>query len=252
MTPELLDQIAQDFANHQQSLRVKKLMFAAVKGFWENDQTTLDQHQFPDLLRAARDQFSGTEQLEGCLLQIVDTLNKKTEYVMIADLICQQLRSLYPSVAKSQPEAPSWFDLRCQIVKSMNPLRVKILIFSALYHPFTNSEADWVSLKVHSLDNLLKQFISRYPHPPEMLAILNSTALFLQPIAENTAVAKTLLPALQSWQARMPFSRQDTSEITVLAAMETDETEIGVDNLAQAEKTSPFLANLSGLQTNGS
>jgi hypothetical protein len=253
MTPELLDQIAQDFANHQQSLRVKKLMFAAVKGFWENDQATLDQHQFPDLLRAARDQFSGTEQLEGCLLQIVDTLNKKTEYVMIADLICQQLRSLYPSVATHQTEAPSWFDLRCQIVKSMNPLRVKILIFSALYHSFTSSEADWVSLKMHSLDDLLKQFLSRHPHPPEMLAVLNSTALSLEPIAEHTAIAKTLLPALQSWQARVPFGRQDASEMTILAALETDETEVGTaGNLAKDQKTSPFLANISGAQANGS
>ncbi len=253
MTPELLDQIAQDFANHQQSLRVKKLMFAAVKGFWENDQATLDQHQFSDLLRAARDHFSDTEQFEGRLLEIVDTLNKKTEYVMIADLICQQLRSLYPSVSTAQTQAPRWFDLRCQVIKSINPLRVKILLFSALYHPFTSSEADWVSLKMHSMDDLLKQFLSRHPDPPAMAEILNSTALYLEPILENRAIVKKLLPVLQSWQIQMPLSRQDASEMTILGALETDETEVGtVDNLVRDEKTNPFLANISGLQANGS
>lgn len=256
MTPESFDHIAQALAAHQQSLRIKKLMFATVKGNWENDQITLDQHPFTELIQAARDNFSGAEQFTGRLMQVVDTLNKKAEYVMIADLICQQLRSLYPAADTTRTEAPNWFDLRCQIVKSVNPLRAKILLFSALYHPFSGSEADWVSLKMHSLDGLLKQFLSRHSDPPGMADVLNATAFNLKPVPEHTAVAKTLLSALQAWQTQMPVGRRDTPEMTILAALDSndsDDTEVGtVGNLANDDQNSSFLANLKGAQANGS
>ncbi|MBW4552797.1 MAG: hypothetical protein KME35_17050 [Aphanocapsa sp. GSE-SYN-MK-11-07L] len=252
MTPESFDHIAQALAAHQQSLRIKKLMFATVKGSWENDQTTLDQHPIAELIQAACDNFSGAEQFTGRLMQVVDTLNKKAEYVMIADLICHHLRSLYPAANPTPVEVPNWFDLRCQIVKSINPLRTKILLFSALYHLFSNSEADWVSLKMHSLDNLLKQFLSRRLDLSAMTEILNSTVLDLHPALEYTAVASTLLSALQAWQTPMPVGRQDTTEITILAALDADDTEVGtVGNLANDDQNSSFLTDLKGAPANG-
>ncbi len=254
MTPELFDHIAQALADHQQSLRIKKLMFATVNGSWENDQAILDQHSFSELVQAARDNFSGAEEFTGRLMQVVDTLNKKAEYVMIADVICHHLRSLYPNpAANSTPtEAPNWFDLRCQIVKSVNPLQAKILLFSALYHLFSNSEADWVSLKMHSLDQLLKQFLSRRLDRSAMTEILNSTALGLHPVLEYTAVASTLLSALQTWQTQIPLSRQDASEMTILAALDSDDTEVGtVGNLAMDDQNSSFLTDLKGAPANG-
>ncbi|NJK54058.1 MAG: hypothetical protein HC936_17095 [Leptolyngbyaceae cyanobacterium SU_3_3] len=48
------------------------------------------------------------------------------------------------------------FDVRLEIIKYANPLRAKILLFSIVYYPFTNSAQDWSNLKLYSLDGLLR------------------------------------------------------------------------------------------------
>ncbi|MEY3222969.1 MAG: hypothetical protein RLZZ203_1825, partial [Cyanobacteriota bacterium] len=42
MTPSSLEEIAQYLEQHEQSKRIKKLIFCVAKNIWENDQSQLD------------------------------------------------------------------------------------------------------------------------------------------------------------------------------------------------------------------
>lgn len=54
------------------------------------------------------------------------------------------------------------FDWRLDIMQYTNPLRVKILLFSLLYHQFKNNEEDWSKLKSCTLEDFLTKILSRY------------------------------------------------------------------------------------------
>lgn len=55
------------------------------------------------------------------------------------------------------------FDLRLEVMKYGNPLRVKILVFSLTYHLFDSSGKDWSLLQTCTLDDLLSKLLHIYP-----------------------------------------------------------------------------------------
>jgi hypothetical protein len=54
------------------------------------------------------------------------------------------------------------FDWRLDIMQYTNPLRVKILLFSLLYHEFKNNEEDWSKLKSCTLEDFLTKILNRF------------------------------------------------------------------------------------------
>ena len=59
------------------------------------------------------------------------------------------------------PQIPAYdpFETRLEIFQYANPLRVKILIFSLLFHPWDRSGQDWSTLRTYTLEDLLQQLI---------------------------------------------------------------------------------------------
>uniref|UniRef100_B8HLG0 Uncharacterized protein n=1 Tax=Cyanothece sp. (strain PCC 7425 / ATCC 29141) TaxID=395961 RepID=B8HLG0_CYAP4 len=92
-----LDQIAAALDQNRNSLRIKKLMFAVCNGVWENDQNRLNLYRFQDLISELRRRAPSLEALRTNLFQIANTLNKKAEYLQIANFIVDSLRPLYPA-----------------------------------------------------------------------------------------------------------------------------------------------------------
>jgi hypothetical protein len=54
------------------------------------------------------------------------------------------------------------FDWRLDIMQYTNPLRVKILLFSLLYHQFKDNEEDWSKLKSCTLEDFLTKILNRF------------------------------------------------------------------------------------------
>jgi hypothetical protein len=51
------------------------------------------------------------------------------------------------------------FDLRLEVMKTTNPLRAKILLFSILYYDFNYQAQDWANLQLYSLDGLMRSVL---------------------------------------------------------------------------------------------
>jgi len=96
--------------------------------------------------------------------------------------IISQEKEIVPQVEAKKPEADfsnklttyTPFDWRLDIMQYTNPLRVKILMFSLLYHQFQNNERDWSKLKSCTMEELLNKILNRYESISQIETQLNS------------------------------------------------------------------------------
>jgi len=95
-------QLAADLEQHNQHLRLKKLIFCACKQTWENDPTVLSQYSLVNLVQELHQLTPTPQGLEAILYSIVRTLNRSNEYMAIADTITAAFAPLYVAT----PEAP--------------------------------------------------------------------------------------------------------------------------------------------------
>ncbi len=87
-----------------------------------------------------------------------------------------------PIADKEEPQnkqvkaAPSLFDYRLGVMKYANPLRAKILIFSALNSDFKEGDHNWFNLKTYDLDGLIRRLLSVCKSYTDMEVLLYSAA----------------------------------------------------------------------------
>jgi len=181
-------QITQEIERHPQAVRMKKMLVCAWQDIWENDAKRLQAMALPALLESVIDKYPTLDNLSEALQRIANTLNKKQEYQAIANSIILILGKLYPDTEEatqvytapvtqltpgSNQTLPSPvtvvdppvnsqirtgydpFNLRLELMRYTNPLRAKILLFSALHQKSHLEEQDWVNLKTQNLDGLL-------------------------------------------------------------------------------------------------
>lgn len=91
----------------------------------------------------------------------------------------------------------SLFDYRLGIMKYANPLRAKILLFSALHGDFGFSNQDWLNLKMHELDGLLRHLIKSCRFYTELEALLYGAARRLPEPEENVQTATAIIRCLR-------------------------------------------------------
>ena len=88
------------------------------------------------------------------------------------------------------------FDVRRKILQKANPLRAKVTIFSALYHPFSFNEADWAILRKYDLEHFLRQLLSHCPTPAQLEEKLYGAAKHSDNLSENLQTVDVLLQAI--------------------------------------------------------
>jgi hypothetical protein len=96
----LAERIAQTLAQHSEQVRIKKLMFAVGRGYWENDLNTIDNYGFTNLVADLRKTFPTKGELQFGFNAIVQNINKATLYQAIANLILKQMDCLYEELAE--------------------------------------------------------------------------------------------------------------------------------------------------------
>lgn len=186
--PSALPQITNEIERHPEALRMKKMLVCAWQDIWENDAKRLRAIALPDLLESVIKKYTTLEDLREALERIANTLNKRQEYQAIAHSILLILGKVYPdteeatqvyaappthiTLASNQPLPSSVsvvappvntqirtgydpFNLRLELMRYTNPLRAKIVLFSALRQKSRLEEQDWVNLKAENLDGLL-------------------------------------------------------------------------------------------------
>ncbi|NJL45103.1 MAG: hypothetical protein HC922_03795 [Leptolyngbyaceae cyanobacterium SM2_3_12] len=104
MTSDALLSLAiQRLTADPQSIRIKKLIFAAYQQAWENDPTVLDQFDLQTLLITLRQRYPSLEELEQQFQQIVMGLNRQALYGAVAAITLHRLRAWY---SRSQTPTP--------------------------------------------------------------------------------------------------------------------------------------------------
>jgi len=235
----VVDEIARDLEQNQNSVRIKKLIVYICKNIWENNLDVLDSFRLQDLLQQLKESYSTLEKLNSNLYSTVATLNRPTEYALIAYTIINKIEKLYkddeettaahsvktakslstihkaaktikssPPVQKatqplSNPQEisqqsqskPNYdpFELRLAIMKYTNPLRAKVLLFSALYNKFNPREQDWSVIRNKELDELLFSLFSQCTTINELEFQLNETASYLEEPDESAQAAAVII-----------------------------------------------------------
>ncbi|WP_413175784.1 hypothetical protein [Anabaena azotica] len=247
-----LDEVAQDLEQDPNSKRIKKLIFCACKNIWANDQEMLDRYTFKELIQELCSLNPNREYLNYTLSQIVNSLNKPAEYAIIASIILNKIDKLYLAISKPtetifnqsdqqesteiishQPQQQissnnnyidqsinyqikyeyNQFDLRQNIMAYTNPLRAKIVIFSALYHRFTFKTEDWLKLRAIELDSLLEKLFDSCSTIIELELKINNSVISLGNQDENAQTASTIIRFMKSFYSNVSNTAKQYQQI---------------------------------------
>ena len=237
----MLDQVVQHLENHENSTRIKKLIYCACRKNWENDIEALAQLNLADLLKELLDLSPTIEHLTVALNSVVKQLNKQAEYSLVANIVISQVCQLYPDTEEStlvksnrlyntashaysapqnstaiKPELQQNeprrqydpFDLRLEIMKYTNPFLAKILVFSTVDRKLFEfgEPQDWVAIKTQDLDDLLLRLFRACETITELEFQLNSTAKCLEDTAQFRQVADVIIRALKPFYPALKAS----------------------------------------------
>ncbi|MBD2690730.1 hypothetical protein [Anabaena catenula] len=225
-----LDEVVKYLEQHENSTRIKKLIFCACTNIWENDQDKLNNFKLPELIQELCTLNPILDSLKLSLSQVVKSLNKQAEYSLLASVVFNEVQKLYikdeesTGILLNQPnqdesifynsgqissnalnQSPNskiksqydQFDLRQNLMKYTNPLRAKIILFSVLYHKFTFQEEDWFKLRAEELDSLLQKLFDSCSTLRELEFKLNNSVISLGHPDENTQVASAIIQSMR-------------------------------------------------------
>ncbi|UBF27794.1 hypothetical protein K9N68_07740 [Kovacikia minuta CCNUW1] len=256
--------IAGELNQHSKLLRVKKLMLYASRQEWESDPDRLKELNLEQLIQELHQQNGTREELEQSLQAVVKLLNKREEYSAIARSVVDKLGKLYAhapealeevasepgpadavpdpifskpedvghsSPAPQQPEnpppqaLPSLFDYRLGVIKSANPLRAKILLFSALQKDFSEGDHNWFNLKAYDLDGLMRQLLGTCKTYTDLEASLYRAARHFKETEDHLQTATAVIKCLR------PFYLHGGSAL--LLHESTEDTQISLDDFEE-------------------
>ncbi len=174
-------------------LRIKRLVVFASHGFWvteADDLAAMDmQRLVEELLVAVPNLGELKQKIQACVRQ----LNKPGVYALVADAIVDSIGLLYPSdgspaasptiatavawagMTGIEPsdeltvpgpdrpaQLPALLDLKLEVSNTVSPLRLKVLLFSLLHHPFAPEARDWHEFNSVDLSELLDTLWRQY------------------------------------------------------------------------------------------
>lgn len=213
----------QTLAEHPEAERIQKLLCWVYTGRWESTAAPLGSSVVSQILPELVKRTPSYEVLERRLYKAASVLNKPEKYRQIAFIILQTCAALYPSaafqasvleqadplltmMAESSAEdalptttiaQPDRFELRRRVIQQVPPLKVKILLFSVLRHPFSFEALDWKELKTQSLDVWLTELMEAFPVADVLESTLLTKAAELKQLDQGTQIADAIVQAVR-------------------------------------------------------
>lgn len=121
----LAEQIADKLAQHPESSRMVKLIYAACKDSWENDAEVINRYGVKNLITELRNTYPTKSEVQFVFNQLVANINKQTLYLAIANLILSQMDCLYENFDESvEDDNPANQTLKTQILQ--NPAKFSL------------------------------------------------------------------------------------------------------------------------------
>ena len=109
--PNLLQQVVNYLDKHQESVRIKKMLYCLCTGRWEKDTEYLNSINFQYLIEQIIRENNTLELLRALLQNLIGTVNKPKQYIAVAKVIYLAIGQLYPEFDrehgnKSKPASP--------------------------------------------------------------------------------------------------------------------------------------------------
>jgi hypothetical protein len=224
VVPMSLSTVIQTLTEHSEADRIGKLLQWVYTGRWENTATHLAQSAISQILPELVKRTPCHDVLERRLYQAAASLNKPDRYKKVAMIILETCTVLYsPAIPTSSVETQTreiltglavedptedfaqttaltqrdCFELRHQVMQQVPPLKVKILLFSVLRHPFSFDSLDWKELKTQSLDVWLDELIQAFPLIDVLETKLLTQAAELKRLDQGTQIAHAIVQAVR-------------------------------------------------------
>jgi hypothetical protein len=202
--------------------RIKKLLIYTCRKYWEVNSYVIEQTSVSELIDELLKQYPSREELRSGLAKVVKTLNKSVEYSLIAEIIVREVEPLYGeskliATDLDSTEPINLFEIRREIVNSVNPLQAKVLLFSSVYYLFEFCQQDWSNLKLYSLDGLLRSIVIQAETIDELQQLLNSKASQLKNSETYLEIVPVLVRSLKKNYDELRQNLQLSSRISSVA-----------------------------------
>ncbi|MBF2055817.1 MAG: hypothetical protein IGQ45_01070 [Cyanobacterium sp. T60_A2020_053] len=92
---EVILHISDNIQHHAESPRMKKLIFAVCKQYWENDINVIEMYDLRELIMEIKELYPSSKRLKRALENVVSSINRQNFYSFIADTIVDELGTLY-------------------------------------------------------------------------------------------------------------------------------------------------------------
>lgn len=216
LEPELVDRISENIEYHEEAPRIKKLIFAACKQYWENDINVIEMYDLRELLLELCELYPNPKRLKKALEKIVSNINRQNFYSFIADTIVAELTYLY----KHEPteiRAEENEEEDTKLIRAKKPVssaeiakETQIAIESVEEAPPPTKEEESLSIKQGTdvepsaipegqilpwlkVDSLfeLKQEIMQYTNPLRAKVMLFYTVYQIDPYEQHWSIVRT-------------------------------------------------------------
>ncbi len=92
---DTFSKVVERLQNDRNSLRIKKIILYVCRQKWVNDPLILNSFDFNELIKDLKDKYNSLSKLENGLFEVVNTLNRKDVYSLVAKTIINEIEVLY-------------------------------------------------------------------------------------------------------------------------------------------------------------
>jgi hypothetical protein len=244
-TPVMLllpfDEVAQDLAQEQNLIRIKKLLVYICTQVWEGDRDQLNQVSLLTLLQDLRATAPTAEQLQSRLDIAVHSLSKAAEYTLVSSVIMTRVGRLYPDMGLRRGFArdETYGTIAQSLAENASGDRIKKLLLLACKNTWITDAAQ---LAEFNLVDLIRELHGLTPSLMTLQAVLESLVNTLSKRVEYTLAAHEICSAFQ------PLYTEAVTEIRTEARTEVVALPPVASSAAQGSHTVSDLADLFNLR----
>lgn len=204
-----IDEVVQILDQHENALRIRKLIYCTCRHQWENNPQLLQQTSLKELIEELVDLNSTVDQLSTSLYSIVKQLNRKAEYSLLANTIISHVGQIYNELGEAEATQVVAFTPKTRdslnkypvpvqaIVQNFesyeDTMRIRKMLYCIVHNQWENDPA--VLLRV-DLEELVQEIYNLYPNLDDLSIALYDIVDSLNRKAEYSLIANIIISQL--------------------------------------------------------
>jgi hypothetical protein len=170
---DLLNETVRHLENHQESIRIKKVIFCLCKKYWENTLNILNAFSLGDLIEELISAYPTLDRFKEALVKLVKTLNRPNIYTEVAKVTFDRISRLYKyleeepqtAIVASPTSSEMLNAVASKLQSHQEQARIKKVIYSVCRRRWEN---DIQIIDSYSFPSLIRELIQHYPTKDEL------------------------------------------------------------------------------------